>query len=215
MQNHWCTIYVVRHGQTEFNVARKIQGQLDSPLTQKGIEQAKQLSAELSNEKFEMIFSSDLLRAQRTAEIINVDKQLALNTTKLLRERRFGRYDGTSYEEFDKLNKELILKREKLTDEDYFKFRLYEDFETDEEVVSRMITFLREVAVTYSGKNILAVTHGGSMRALLVHLGLGSYNEITHESISNSAYVKLLSDGIEFKILETKGITKYFNERSK
>lgn len=63
MDNNFCTFYVVRHGETEWNVARKIQGHLDSSLTENGLSQAKELGKQLQTTHFDAVFSSDLLRA--------------------------------------------------------------------------------------------------------------------------------------------------------
>ena len=75
---------------TEWNEIGLIQGHSDSPLTAQGITQAKELAKKLKNVKFDLIFSSDLLRAKRTAEIIALEHKLFVQTSKLLRERDFG-----------------------------------------------------------------------------------------------------------------------------
>ncbi len=63
-------VYLVRHGETEWNAARRIQGQSDSPLTEKGIFQAKQVAEKVRNEGITHVISSDLGRTKRTAQII-------------------------------------------------------------------------------------------------------------------------------------------------
>lgn len=80
--------------------------------------------------------------------------------------------------------------------------------ESDEEAMSRFITFVREVAVGYAGKTVLLVTHGGVMRAFLIKIGFGTYDTIRPGAVQNSAYVKMLSDGVDFFISETQGIRK-------
>jgi len=90
----------------------------------------------------------------------------------------------------------------KLAKEDRLKYKPFPDIENDEEIASRMFTYLREIAVAYQGKTILIVSHGGVMRILLNHLGKNA----PHGAASNTAYVKLESDGVEFFIKETKGI---------
>jgi broad specificity phosphatase PhoE len=54
----------------------------------------------------------------------------------------------------------------------------------------------------------LAVSHGGAMRALLMHLGYATFDELRGRSVENTAYIKLDSDGIDFFVKETKGINK-------
>jgi broad specificity phosphatase PhoE len=208
MQNNkYTTFYIVRHGETEWNVKKLLQGQGDSPLTTTGITQASLLGKKLQHIHFDAVFSSDLLRAKRTAEIITLDRNIAVTTTELLRERSHGKWEGKPYHIYNTALKDFLEKRDKLSQEEKKSFR-YPDMETDAELLARFITFLREIAVGYPGKTILAVTHGGMMRTLLIHLGFGTYEELPSHAVSNSAYFQLQSDGIEFEIKETHGISK-------
>lgn len=194
----YCTLYIIRHGQTEWNVKKILQGSKNIPLNQEGEKQARDLRGVFKNIKIDAVFSSDLIRAKRTAEIIALEKKLAVETTKLLRERRYGRFEGKKAEalaEFDKM-KDALSKQER------FKFKPYPDVESDEELISRVITFLREISISYIEKVVLIVSHGGLMAALLRHLGM----DLPHGAIGNNAFIKLLSDGVDFFIKETKGI---------
>lgn len=94
MKSSYATFYIVRHGETEWNAQGLMQGHLDSPLTSTGEEQARELAQTLLAIHFDHVFSSDLLRARRTAELLVIDRKFALNTTQLLRERTFGKYEG-------------------------------------------------------------------------------------------------------------------------
>ena len=84
-----CIIYLTRHGETEWNEKKLVQGHTDIPLNKKGVEQAKQLGRELKNIHFEAVFSSDLLRAKDSAKIIVLGKRLNIVLTNALRERFF------------------------------------------------------------------------------------------------------------------------------
>lgn len=196
---NYCTLYIVRHGQTEWNVKELTQGETDIPLNSEGIKQAKKLRKKLKDLDYDAVFSSDLIRAKQTAETINLEKKLAIKTTKALRERRYGKLEGTPYREM----REFHDTWEKLNKTERENYRPYEGYETDEEIIGRYITFLREVAVLYSGKNVLIVSHGGVMRVLLNHLTDNTY---LTGSISNLAYIKLESDGVDFFIKELMGI---------
>ena len=169
--NNYCTIYLVRHGETEWNKKGILMGQSDSPLTETGIEQVKATAQELKHVDFAAVFSSDLLRAQRTAEIIKLERQLAVQTTKALRERTFGRYEGMSVEEFEKIFKDTFDKLKQLTEKEQQAFKFDRDIESDDDVAGRMITRLREIAVACPGKNVLVVSHGTSIRTFLIHIG--------------------------------------------
>ncbi len=197
MQNY-CTIYLTRHGETEWNEKRLVQGQSDIPLNVKGDLQAEQLGKQFKKINFEAVFSSDLIRARRTAKIIILEKKLAVVTTKLLRERLFGRFEGKHVEELKKTLGETTMipkeKQEKLS---------LQDIENDEDIIARLIPLIREVAVAYPGKNILMVTHGGLMRAFLSHVGY----KIPHYSdhpMKNTGYLIIESDGVEFNIKEER-----------
>lgn len=205
MENY-CTIYLTRHGETEWNKKKLIQGIMDIPLNKKGEIQAKDLSKKLSHVKFTAVFSSDLIRAKRTAEIITLEKKIAVKTTKALRERYFGKYQGLSFGEKKNKNiRELINKLKSAPQS------VKNEIESDEVIVGRLLTFLREIAVAYQGKTVLIVTHGGPIRTLLIHLGWGTYENFSEGGIDNLAYVILKSDGIDFFIKETNGITREQN----
>lgn len=199
------TIYIVRHGETKWNVKQLMQGHKDSPLTEKGIEQAKDIKKELDNIRFYRVFSSDLMRAKRTAEIISLEKKLAVTTTKALRERSFGKYEGTSVKEM----RDLITKLKKSLKKKNFSYGMIDDIENNEKLLLRLIPFLREIAIAYKGKNILVVSHGGVMMFLLIHFGFATYDNFDEKYyIKNTSYIKLESDGVDFFIKETKGIGK-------
>jgi len=90
----------VRHGETEWNLAGKEQGHLDSPLTALGVRQAQALANGLWGKGIQVIYSSDLGRAVRTAEIIADRLGLPLNVESDLRERHLGVMQGLTMKEF-------------------------------------------------------------------------------------------------------------------
>ncbi len=203
MKKNYCTIYLTRHGKTEWNEKKLIQGHSDIPLNEKGELQSKQLGEKLKDIHFEAVFSSDLIRAKRTAEIILLEKKLAVQMTKTLRERYFGKFEGQSFGGKKNKNiRELINKLKSAPQS------VKNEIESDEAIIGRLFVFLREVAVAYQGKTVLMVTHGGPIRTLLIHLGWGTYENFSKGRIDNLAYVILESDGIDFFIKETFGIEK-------
>lgn len=202
MKSDLAIIYIVRHGETEWNFKKLIQGQSDSPLTEEGIKQAKGLSKKLNKVKFDLVFSSDLLRAKRTAEIIIAEQKLEIATSELLRERRFGKLEGKPVQTLRAFD-ELFAK---LRHEEIYSYKSSPDVESDEEIVTRLITFLREAAISHPGKKILVVTHGGIMRAFLIKLGVSDYKNPVF--IGNAGYIKLETDGVDFYVKEVDGIEK-------
>ena len=199
------TFYIVRHGETDWNAKRIIQGQLDIPLNEKGELQAKELAKELKNVKFDLAFSSDLLRAKYTAELIMLEHNVTVQTTEILRERMFGKLEGKSTDKLRELFADLSTE---LSHEERLRHKYDEEIESDEQMISRIITFIRETAVANPGQNILLGTHGGIIKVLLVHLGYLSYKNMNEFRITNTGYVILESDGVEFKIQKVHGLRK-------
>lgn len=193
-----CTLYIARHGETEWNILHKIQGHTDSPLTKNGIKQAKNLAKELREVEFDSIYSSDLLRAKKTAQYVALERQILVETTEALRERNFGKHEGSGRKVLDLLEE---LRDKNISYET-------EGVETDERLTKRVITFLREIAVAYPAKTVLVVTHGGIILRLLRHLGYMTYEELRQFKVGNTAWVKLECDGVDFFIKETKRIEK-------
>jgi Fructose-2,6-bisphosphatase len=209
MKNNYCHIYLVRHGETDWNVKGLVQGHSDIPLNENGRWQAKELAKKLARINFAAAFSSDLIRAKKTAEIVALEKKITLKTITALRERRFGRLEGKSHKEGEAAKELAFLwsKLAKLTDEEKKKYQL-EDVENDEELMARFIPALREIAIAYPGKNVLVVTHGGVMRAFLIHLGVGDEKTFPPGSIENTSVFKIDSDGVEFWVRNIEEINK-------
>jgi|SRR3989344_4362067 len=205
-----CTIYLVRHGQSEWNVTSLMQGKTSGvPLTKTGIKQARAIEAKLKKIKFTAIFSSDLLRARQTAQIIAYQRKLAVTTARAIRERSFGAYEGKTLKQYQQDLKETLDKFEALSDKDKPGFEFPHGIEGIGEMMVRVITWLREVAVAYPGKNVLVISHGGVLRLLLIHLGYGTYNQLPPFCIDNTGYLVLKSDGVEIEIEKVVGVHKH------
>ncbi len=97
--NRSTEILMIRHGQTEWNAAKRLQGHSDIPLNEKGMEQAFALAQTLREEKLAAIFSSDLQRALKTAEEIAKWHGLPIHIDPAFRERSYGVFEGLSREE--------------------------------------------------------------------------------------------------------------------
>lgn len=142
-------LYLIRHGETLFNVQQKIQGWCDSPLTVKGRKQAKVVADYLSDIEFDHAYSSTSERCCDTLEYI-VGKQ-SYQRLKGLRERGFGIYEGES----ERLNPS----REVMTYDDFFP-----NFggETSEEVKKRVVETLSKVMEQEDHQQVIAYTSAGS-----------------------------------------------------
>ena len=193
-----CIIYLTRHGETEWNEKKLVQGHTDIPLNKKGVEQAKQLGRELKNIHFEAVFSSDLLRAKDSAKIIVLGKRLNIVLTNALRERFFGRFEGKPLEDLVKTIGEVMT----VSKEEQKRLKIY-DVESDDDILLRLLPFIKRVAADYSGKNVLMVTHGGLLRAFLkfMEFKIPKYSD---HPMKNTGYLIIESDGEGFKIKKEK-----------
>ena len=202
--------YLVRHGQTDWNKKRIIQGQTDTILNNEGEKQARIVAEKFKTLDLDLAFSSDLLRARKTAEIISLEHQLSVQTTEQLRERKFGSLEG---QPVDLLltHAQLILT---LNEEQRKRVKVTPGAENDEEFARRVITFLRETAIAYPGKNILATTHSGVLRIVIIHLGFMTYKEFDTMCFINAGYVELESDGVDFFVKEMHGLVPREMEKS-
>lgn len=146
-------IYIVRHGQTEWNKLGRNQGQTDISLNDEGIRQAYELKEILKEYKFDLVFSSPLKRAKETAQIIADGKIIK---DKRLKERCNGILEGKTKEEIKKLvNTENIY-----TDNVVGKSL---GIESSEHIQNRVNRFLNMLNKKYKGKDILIVTHAGTI----------------------------------------------------
>lgn len=203
------TLYLVRHGQTDWNVKGIIQGQQNSHLTDEGIEQARSLSQEFKDIHFQAAYASDLERAVKTAEIVAAPHHLKPIHMAGLRERCAGVLEGKSVQEKRDLYGGKVIEFEELNEDDRLDYRLAEGMETDNEVLDRLLPALHTIADRHQGETVLVVSHGAAMRILLYHLGFATHKQLAAGSIRNTGYVKLVSDGKSFKVVNTEGISLY------
>ena len=195
---NYCTIYLTRHGETKWNEKKLVQGHTDIPLNEKGKKQSELLKNKLKNINFDAVFSSNLLRAKNSAEIITWEKKLPVKTTNALKERFFGRFEGKPLEDLVKTIGEVMT----VSKEEQKRLKIY-DVESDDDILLRLLPFIKRVAADYSGKNVLMVTHGGLLRAFLKFMGF-KIPKYSDHPMKNTGYLIIKSDGKEFKIKEER-----------
>lgn len=144
-------LYVVRHGQTDYNVKKLFQGHMDIPLNNVGIEQAKQIAKQFEDIKVDYIFSSPLKRAMQTAEYISRVVGVKIIPEDRLIERSFGNMEGKANR--NDCNIEMML--------DYDKNYDMENVEPIQKLFKRIFDYLKELTYKFKDKNIVIVTHGG------------------------------------------------------
>lgn len=210
-------IYVVRHAQSKFNASTNVEsyahdGELGSPLTEKGIEQAKAIAQKLKSKKFAAILSSDMNRTRETAERIAKEEGLEVATDNTIRERSIFDYLKNNNElrndGLENLNKEMLEALAKLDEKAKMKYKHSERMESAEEGALRLLKYIIAAEEKYRGKTILLVSHGNIMRCLLTQLGWAKFDELPIGSIDNTGYFVLESDGENFEVIETFGIHK-------
>ncbi len=155
-------VTLVRHGETEWNVAKRLQGIQDSNLTKNGIQQAQKVAKALSINTFDALISSDLGRAAKTAEIINKYHHLQLNTETCLRERAFGVMEGLTREQITKKYPEVF--RAYMERKDTYQIPQGESLV---EFYKRVTDGLHRITASYEGKSILIVSHGGVLDCVM------------------------------------------------
>lgn len=148
-------LYIIRHGQTEWNIAYKLQGKTDIPLNEEGRRQAEEARKLFNNIDIDLIICSTLDRAKETCRIINKDKNIPVIYDERICERDHGVLEGVDARtiDFDELMNYYIDKK-------------LENGESIQEFFDRIHSFLRELESTYKDEKILLVTHGGVSRAI-------------------------------------------------
>ncbi len=151
-------VYLVRHGQTDWNAARLVQGTSDIPLNETGLAQAARARELMKDVPLDAIFTSPLIRAYRTAEIINEYHHVPLIAEPRIQERNYGIFEAVSYSGYP--GEEFW---------DYDLNKRYEGAETVREVFTRIYRFLDEIRREHAGKCVLLAMHGGAARAVHVY----------------------------------------------
>lgn len=149
--------WLIRHGETEWNANRRLQGWLDIPLSETGYRQARQLAAHLqtlNSPKFDAVLSSDLSRAAETARIASAHLELPLVTTPELRERNYGIYQGMDWAA---LTEGLAREGISLRDPD----QPIQGGESFSAFAERITATFENFARQYAGKSVLVFSHGG------------------------------------------------------
>lgn len=157
-------LYLVRHGETEWNRLKKFQGQLNSDLTDIGIEQAKALGKYLEKENidFDFVYSSPQERAYNTAKLIKEDFQII--TDSRLMEMAFGKWEGMGVELIKEESAENF--HNFFNSSDKYDHRPHEA-ESFESLEARIRLFLDEIKEKYKGKNVLVVSHGVTLKVFV------------------------------------------------
>ena len=153
------TLLLARHGQSDWNAARRWQGFADRRLTEKGRAQAVELAERLADIALDAVYSSDLRRARETAEAVARAQGLEVQTDPRLREVNVGSWEGLTREE-----------AEQRFPEGFRRWRAggtgWDDGETYGEMSARVVAAVDEIARRHDPGRVLIVAHGGPIRAM-------------------------------------------------
>lgn len=152
-----CTLCLVRHGETDWNVERRLQGHIDIPLNERGLAQAETTARSLAGMRFAALYTSDLARARQTAAAITRRLSMPEHTDPRLRERHYGMFQGLTYDEAARRHPEFY--RRFTARELAFSFP--ECGESLHIFADRIRAALHEIALRHRGEHVLVVTHGG------------------------------------------------------
>ncbi len=149
------TIGFVRHGVTAWNKEGRAQGSSDIPLDEEGIEMAEHVAKRIAEEQWDIIYTSPLIRAKKTAEIIAKSKPaIKLLEDNRLREFGGGQIEGTT--EVERLEKWGSTWRE-----------MELGVEPNEDIISRGMAFVEDMKANHAGQRVLVVSHGGFIKRLM------------------------------------------------
>lgn len=205
-------LFLVRHGETMWNVEGRLQGHADEPLNEHGHDQARHLAERLRDVSFSTAYSSDLARTRETMETIMKDyEQNSYESTHLLREISHGSWEGLTH---DQLNERFpdTYPRRFMADDPTF---APPDGESLEAFFERVGTFAERLRAEHrdGDENVLIVSHGGVLRALLICLldfPLTSLWQL-HSSHGSVSIIELWPDG--HPILELWNDTGHLDTR--
>ncbi|EOS61728.1 hypothetical protein C815_00428 [Firmicutes bacterium M10-2] len=181
--------YIVRHGQTKFNVEKRCQGWKDSPLTQKGRQQAWQVHEYFSERgiRFDHAYSSDLQRAIDTMLIIVQGENVPCFTTPGLREMSFGKYDGWKHHDIPDVDRNTFFKSV--------------GGETAEEAIVRAYRTIVQIMNRQGNDQVLFVSHGIPVSGLFYSLARKEGIEEVHD-FRNGCILVYEVDGYDMELID-------------
>ena len=188
-------IIAVRHGETSWNADSRIQGQLDIDLNDTGRWQAHRVGHALAEEPISAVYASDLQRAQATAQPLSQLKGIPVIPHSGLRERRFGMFEGRTFDEIQQSWPEQAQNWRRRIPE----WQPPEGGESLLELRERVLRTLQELAARHPGEQIVVVAHGGVLDAL--------YRIATRQEVNSPRTWELPNGAINRLLWTSEGFT--------
>jgi len=188
---------LVRHGETDWNAERRLQGHTDIPLNARGLAQAKQMAKALksSHFQFDVLYTSDLQRAKQTIKAIEDLYAVAATSHSMLRERHLGVLQGLTINEAPLIEPELW--------QAHLSRDLDQEFRGGESIVqfsNRVKVVLQEIQEKHAGKTILIVSHGGTLDMMYRMASNQPLDTEKVASVPNASLNWLSHDGSRWKV---------------
>lgn len=189
-------LYIVRHGETEWNVIKRFQGQLNTPLTEKGMEKLRETGKKLENVLFDEVYTSELGRTVASAEIILNEnrgyrnKKLELKKLAELNEVYFGVWQGLTYEE-------VFLKYPEEANNYFYNVKNYKaenvEAENLKDALERFLKGINKILDSHESGNILVVTHGTVLEMFMNYVENKSIFDIDERTLMGNGDYKVFS----------------------
>lgn len=192
-------IYLVRHGETDWNKEGRVQGSVDIPLNGYGVELAEVTSEAMKDIPVDIIYASPLQRARKTAEIMKRDRDIPVIVDERLREMSFGRYEGTLIREAERCETNPL--HNFISNPGEYQAKDGEDFA---QVICRAQDFIEDILIPLQGQyeNVMLAVHGAFIRCFIRCIEKRPLSEFWSSSQKNCAVTIVeLKEG-RMKILE-------------
>jgi len=175
------TLFLTRHGQTQWNLEQRLQGHQNSPLTTLGRSQAFQTQQKLLNKNIHIAYCSPLLRAVETTALIISDWPVRMLTRENLSEIHLGPWEGKTYSEIENSHPEQF----KHFWEQPHKYQLT-GAETYLQLQQRVVKEIKNIILDNVGKNILVVSHGIAIKVILAYVLNKCLSELGQIDVMNN-----------------------------
>lgn len=196
-------LYLIRHGETDYNKNRRIQGQCDIELNEYGRELARVTAEGLKDVSFDVVFTSPLKRAKETAQIIIDGREIPVIEDERIQEIGFGEYEGLccGFKGYNIPDDRAFLN----FFHDTANYQVPPKGESFEEVIQRTGDFLSELIheEKYADKTVLVSTHGCALKAILANINHTPIGEFWGEGVhKNCAVTRIKVSRQEISVIE-------------
>jgi broad specificity phosphatase PhoE len=202
------TVYLVRHGQTEWNAARKMQGHQDSPLTELGIKQASHLQNAIQHLNFDVVYASPSLRARRTAEILCEQRAGEIIFNDDLREIHLGNWEGQYIAD---LQQQYAVAYTAFWEQPHL-YQPENGGESFFDLQKRVVPLFTSILDRHAGETVLIVAHGATLKTILAHVEKRPLAHLWHPPILHPTALCKIGVEDQQPFVEVYGDVSHYRE---